>query len=200
MQICCRKTSSGDLQSRLKVRKVLGVGESAGSKISQILGRSEDLTFRLPPTLALWLFLTTTLFISLTIMGLIWPSCLRSILPGSLESTVHLASSYAFLATMLGLTLRSGDKTSLQLVLVSLALFHLLSFIIAIWFLTKHDTTLKAIVSLILHLLCGIVNVHFYRSMFRSASSTRSNSKLKGYFYSILSFPSTGDVSGYDSS
>ena len=117
---------------------------------------------------------------------------------------------------MLGLTLRSGDKTSLQLVLFSLALFHTLSclskcrslasvnhprlpFLVAVWFLTKSDTKIKSAVSLILHLLCGLIDVHFYQCVLRTVSSSRSSSKLKTYFHSILSFPSTGDVAGYDS-
>ena len=67
-----RKSSCGDLQSRLKVRKVLGVGDTTGttssSKISQILGHSDHLIFQLPPKLATWLLLSTTLFSCLTLM------------------------------------------------------------------------------------------------------------------------------------
>lgn len=47
-----RKHSCGDLVSRLKSRKLLGVGESSGeihrSKISQLLGHSEHLFTRYP--------------------------------------------------------------------------------------------------------------------------------------------------------
>jgi hypothetical protein len=63
-----RKNSCGDLQSRLKARKVLGVGDTAGSKISQILGHSDHLIFQLPPKLATWLLLTTTLFSCFSVM------------------------------------------------------------------------------------------------------------------------------------
>lgn len=67
-----RKGSCGDLQSRLKVRKVLGVGDATGStcgsKISQILGESDNLIFNLSPRLATWLFFKTALFSFLTVM------------------------------------------------------------------------------------------------------------------------------------
>ncbi|CAF1002438.1 unnamed protein product [Adineta steineri] len=195
------KNSCTDLQSRLKIRKILGVGDTAGSKVSQILGHSDHLVFQLPPKLAAWLLLTTTLFSCFTVMGLLWPSCLQFILPGGFESTLHLGTSYAFLATMLGLTLRSGDKTSLRLVLFSLALFHGLSFFISIWFLKTSDTKIKSMASLILHFGCLLINAHFYRSIIRSASSFRSHTKLKSYFHSILSFSSSIDNNtGHDSS
>jgi hypothetical protein len=67
-----RKSSCGDLQSRLKVRKVLGVGDTSGStcssKIGQILGQSENFIFKLPPILATWLLLVTALFSCFTVM------------------------------------------------------------------------------------------------------------------------------------
>jgi hypothetical protein len=40
-----------------------------------------------------------------------------------------IQTEFIVLATILGLTLRSGDKTSLQLVLFSLVLYHALSFL-----------------------------------------------------------------------
>ena len=63
-----RKSSCSDLQSRLKVRKMLGVGDTAGSKISQILGHSDHLIFQLPPKLTIWLLLSTVLFSCFTVM------------------------------------------------------------------------------------------------------------------------------------
>ncbi|CAF3714212.1 unnamed protein product [Rotaria sp. Silwood1] len=200
MQVTSRKSSCGDLQSRLKVRKVLGVGDTAGSKISQILGHSDHLIFQLPPKLTSWLLLTTTLYSCFTVMGLLCPSYLRFILLGNFESTLHLATSYAFLATILGLTLRSGDKTSLQLVLFSLTLFHLLSFFISLWFLKTSDTKIKSMISLIFHLSCLLINAHFYLSIIRSVSLFRSYYKSKTFLESILSFPSTADMTEHDSS
>ncbi|VDM57461.1 unnamed protein product [Angiostrongylus costaricensis] len=60
-----RKQSASDLQSRLKTRKLLGVGELARdngdiykSKISQLLGINENLYVRLPRGLLYWNTLT----------------------------------------------------------------------------------------------------------------------------------------------
>jgi hypothetical protein len=165
--IVFRKSSCSDLQSRLKVRKLLGVGDTAGSKISQILGHSDHLIFQLPPNLTIWLLLTTTLFSCFTVMVKIIIDILlyssRSI--GStlaIMFTTFIARWFRIhhtscdiiclyewfdcfcwnihmiclvLATILGLALRSGDKTSLQLVLFSLALFHTLSFLSKSFFL-----------------------------------------------------------------
>ncbi|KAG8181430.1 hypothetical protein JTE90_018896 [Oedothorax gibbosus] len=54
-----RKHSSGDLQSRLKTRKILGVGETDNgdvhrSKISQVLGHNEHLFVRFPRCYWVW--------------------------------------------------------------------------------------------------------------------------------------------------
>jgi hypothetical protein len=74
-----RKSSCGDLQSRLKVRKVLGVGDASGSlsssKISQILGQSDHFIVKLPPTLATWLLSITILFSCFTVMVIKQKTC-----------------------------------------------------------------------------------------------------------------------------
>ncbi|CAI2355576.1 unnamed protein product [Caenorhabditis sp. 36 PRJEB53466] len=64
-----RKQSASDLQSRLKTRKLLGVGELAGdngdvykSKISQLLGINESLYVRLPRGMFVWNTLNSLYF------------------------------------------------------------------------------------------------------------------------------------------
>ncbi|XP_015911749.1 tumor protein p53-inducible protein 11 isoform X2 [Parasteatoda tepidariorum] len=62
-----RKHSSGDLQSRLKTRKILGVGETDNgdvhrSKISQVLGHNEHLFVRFPRCYWWWHFLIAAIF------------------------------------------------------------------------------------------------------------------------------------------
>ncbi|XP_066270735.1 tumor protein p53-inducible protein 11-like [Branchiostoma lanceolatum] len=68
-----RKESCGDLQSRLKTRKMLGVGEDDDgeihrSKISQILGRSEHLKTRLPTGLRTWQVLSAATITALALV------------------------------------------------------------------------------------------------------------------------------------
>ncbi|GIX84774.1 tumor protein p53-inducible protein 11 [Caerostris extrusa] len=70
-----RKHSSGDLQSRLKTRKILGVGETDNgdvhrSKISQVLGHNEHLFVKLPRCFRLWHFMMAVAFTSVGVVYL----------------------------------------------------------------------------------------------------------------------------------
>ncbi|EYC31828.1 hypothetical protein Y032_0003g1260 [Ancylostoma ceylanicum] len=79
--VVSRKQSASDLQSRLKTRKLLGVGELARdngdiykSKISQLLGINESLYVRLPRGLLYWNSLNTLYFYTIGFLSLIVPS------------------------------------------------------------------------------------------------------------------------------
>lgn len=81
------KHSSGDLHSRLKSRKLLGVGETDDgdvhrSKLSQILGHSDQLYVRLPNGLRVWQFMLALLFTVIAAWALIFPQNLY-------ETTIH---------------------------------------------------------------------------------------------------------------
>jgi hypothetical protein len=74
-----KKLSSGDLHSRLKTRKLLGVGETADgdvhrSKLSQILGHSEQLYTKLPRGLHVWLYINATAVSLLAAIAIVLPS------------------------------------------------------------------------------------------------------------------------------
>ncbi|XP_022108651.1 tumor protein p53-inducible protein 11-like isoform X2 [Acanthaster planci] len=73
-----RKQSSGDLQSRLKTRKLLGVGECEDgsvpvSKISQILGSDDHYLMTLPNGLRLWQVATAIVFSAVALLAMIFP-------------------------------------------------------------------------------------------------------------------------------
>ncbi|CAG2195775.1 unnamed protein product [Mytilus edulis] len=73
------KHSSGDLHSRLKTRKLLGVGETDDgdvhrSKLSQILGHSDQLYVRLPPGLKIWQLVLALIFTVIALWAFIFPS------------------------------------------------------------------------------------------------------------------------------
>eukprot|EP00106_Octopus_bimaculoides_P000687 XP_014768129.1 PREDICTED: tumor protein p53-inducible protein 11-like isoform X7 [Octopus bimaculoides] len=73
-----RKHSSGDLHSRLKSRKLLGVGETDDgdihrSKLSQILGHSDQLYVRLPSGLRVWQFTLALVFTVIAVWALVFP-------------------------------------------------------------------------------------------------------------------------------
>nr|XP_054294580.1 tumor protein p53-inducible protein 11 isoform X1 [Pongo pygmaeus] len=74
-----KKHSQTDLVSRLKTRKILGVGgedddgEVHRSKISQVLGNEIKFTIREPLGLRVWQFLSAVLFSGIAIMALAFP-------------------------------------------------------------------------------------------------------------------------------
>ncbi|XP_035824612.1 tumor protein p53-inducible protein 11 [Aplysia californica] len=73
------KHSSGDLHSRLKTRKLLGVGETDDgdihrSKLSQILGHSDQLYVKLPAGLRVWQVFVALMFTVIGLWALILPS------------------------------------------------------------------------------------------------------------------------------
>ncbi|XP_071798146.1 tumor protein p53-inducible protein 11-like isoform X2 [Asterias amurensis] len=74
----CMKQSSGDLQSRLKTRKLLGVGECEDgsvpvSKISQILGNDDHYLLTLPNGLRLWQVATALVFSAVALLAIMFP-------------------------------------------------------------------------------------------------------------------------------
>ncbi|KAK3767049.1 hypothetical protein RRG08_054097 [Elysia crispata] len=78
-KLLLRKHSSGDLHSRLKTRKLLGVGETDDgdihrSKLSQILGHSDQLYIRLPYGLRVWQLLLALMFSVVGAWAIILPS------------------------------------------------------------------------------------------------------------------------------
>ena len=123
------------------------------------------------------------------------------------------------LTAILALTLRSGDKTSLQSVLVSLVFFHAISLFskslrlssasvkrnahcssVALWLLKTSDTRMKSTLATILHCSCLLINAHFYRTV--TTTSLRYH-KLKSFLNSLTSFPSPATIdhtAGHDSS
>ncbi|XP_036443276.1 tumor protein p53-inducible protein 11a isoform X1 [Colossoma macropomum] len=81
-----KKHSQTDLVSRLKTRKVLGVGgedddgEVHRSKISQVLGNEIKFSVREPIGLRLWILISAVLFTATALMALAFPNQLYEII------------------------------------------------------------------------------------------------------------------------
>ncbi|KAL6469023.1 hypothetical protein MHYP_G00225470 [Metynnis hypsauchen] len=81
-----KKHSQTDLVSRLKTRKVLGVGgedddgEVHRSKISQMLGNEIKFSVREPIGLRLWILISAVLFTATALMALAFPNQLYEII------------------------------------------------------------------------------------------------------------------------
>jgi len=62
---------------------------------------------------------------------------------------------------------------------------------------------MKSIISIFLHLFCLLINTHFYQSINRTISPSFRHNKLKTYFNSMLSYPTSSTIdhtTGHDSS
>ncbi|XP_028395836.1 tumor protein p53-inducible protein 11-like isoform X1 [Dendronephthya gigantea] len=63
-----RKRSFDDAQSRLKSRKILGLGGKESSKVLQVLGNCEHLETKLPIGLSLWLTFSSLMFLAMALL------------------------------------------------------------------------------------------------------------------------------------
>ncbi|ELU08650.1 hypothetical protein CAPTEDRAFT_215056 [Capitella teleta] len=148
------KHSSGDLHSRLKTRKLLGVGETDDgdvhrSKLSQILGHSEQLYMKLPRGLRIWQFSTALIFTVMAIWALFFPRSLHrfvlnieavdeAVLPFRLYGVAILA-----LAILFWSTLRVQDREVIRWSLLGSAVFFFGQFIVILGGLIEHGTLLS---------------------------------------------------------
>ncbi|XP_069134031.1 tumor protein p53-inducible protein 11-like isoform X2 [Argopecten irradians] len=137
-----KKHSSGDLHSRLKTRKLLGVGETDDgdvhrSKLSQILGHSDQLYVRLPPGLRIWHIFLATVFSAIAVWAFMFPAHLFDStfntdegqnlrLPVRLYGTALICLSMIFWNT-----LNTVDKDIIRLVLLSSVIFFTLQTIVS---------------------------------------------------------------------
>jgi len=154
-----KKHSSGDLHSRLKTRKLLGVGETDDgdvhrSKLSQILGHSEQLYIRLPRGLRVWQMTVATVFTSAGLWALLFPLQMFSfalgedsspdiILPIRLYGSALISMSVLFWSNV-----HSTDKDVIRWSLLGSAFYFMLQFIV--WLLCCPWSMLNSIQAAIL--------------------------------------------------
>ncbi|CAG5123131.1 unnamed protein product [Candidula unifasciata] len=138
LKLLLRKHSSGDLHSRLKTRKLLGVGETDDgdihrSKLSQILGHSDQLYIRLPYGLRLWQLLVAIMFTMTGLWALILPSQLMNTgdsggeyisLPGRLYGGALVSLSIVY-----WMTLSSQDRDIIRMCMLSSMVYFVIQFI-----------------------------------------------------------------------
>lgn len=98
-----RKRSFDDAQSRLKSRKILGLGGKESSKILQVLGNCEHLETKLPDGLSIWLTLSSMVFLIMSVGCLILFKPFSYILAVDLTSRVIVMEVRLLGATFAGL-------------------------------------------------------------------------------------------------
>ncbi|XP_067849731.1 tumor protein p53-inducible protein 11-like isoform X2 [Heptranchias perlo] len=131
-----KKHSQTDLVSRLKTRKVLGVGgedddgEIHRSKISQVLGNEMKFALREPLGLRLWQLVSAVMFSVVAVMALIFPERLYDAVfdeDGSSSKTSVRLYGGALLITTIPLFESGALSQGATLLLSSRGLFILIS-------------------------------------------------------------------------
>lgn len=167
-----RKHSSGDLHSRLKTRKLLGVGETDDgdvhrSKLSQILGHSDQLYIRLPPGLRIWQVAMAIIMTVMALWAFLFPRHLfTTMYEGEYENTLPIrlyGVALVCLSLMYWYTVNTVDKDMIRLLLLCSILFFTLHTIVSALCL-PFVSTLCALPLLFLcvRLVCICVSVYFY--------------------------------------
>ncbi|ESP00931.1 hypothetical protein LOTGIDRAFT_140188, partial [Lottia gigantea] len=172
-----RKHSSGDLHSRLKTRKLLGVGETDDgdvhrSKLSQILGHSDQLYVRLPPGLRIWQLILAIIFTVVALWALAFPSHLFDItleseegkylsLPIRLYGTALLSLSLVYWGT-----LQSSDREIIRMALLSSIVYFTLQMIVSAFSLPVRDILpVSPLVLMCCRLVLIVFSAYFYWSV-----------------------------------
>ncbi|KAK3598760.1 hypothetical protein CHS0354_015556 [Potamilus streckersoni] len=168
------KHSSGDLHSRLKTRKLLGVGETDDgdvhrSKLSQILGHSDQLYIRLPSGLRIWQIVLVLIFFAMALWALVFPSHYYLVMFETEvgESSYLPIRMYAIALFSLSLvywkTLQTSDKDVIRIVLLSTAVFFTLqTIVLGIWWPPSASLSLCSILCQCCVLLVVFVTSYFY--------------------------------------
>ncbi|CAG5132112.1 unnamed protein product [Candidula unifasciata] len=129
LKLLLRKHSSGDLHSRLKTRKLLGVGETDDgdihrSKLSQILGHSDQLYIKLPYGLRIWQIVMAIMFTMTGLWALVLPSQIFQTLDTTEDHITSLpvrlyGGAVLSLSVVYWMTLNSQDRDIIRMCLLS---------------------------------------------------------------------------------
>ncbi|KAG8197775.1 hypothetical protein JTE90_006816 [Oedothorax gibbosus] len=185
------KHSSGDLHSRLKTRKILGVGETDNgdihrSKISQLLGHNEHLYVKFPRGYCMWHLSMALLFTGLGFNNLFFPASSYDVPARDLsaESTIveDLACRFYGCASLtvaffLWSFWGTMDKGVARTLLVACALCHTLQVVAIVTSQWGHLMSLRTFFYLFLRSLLVLPNAYFYRNIgFCGLRMRKSNS------------------------
>lgn len=136
-----KKHSQTDLVSRLKSRKVLGVGgedddgEIHRSKISQVLGNEMKFTMKEPLGLRLWQLVSAVMFSVVAMMALIFPDQLYDVVfdKGGLESKISVrlyGGALLSISLIMWNVLYTAEKMVIRWTLLSEACYFTVQFIV----------------------------------------------------------------------
>ncbi|NP_001090020.1 uncharacterized protein LOC735092 isoform X1 [Xenopus laevis] len=169
-----KKHSQTDLVSRLKTRKILGVGgedddgEVHRSKISQVLGNEMKFTVREPLGLRLWQFLSAAMFTGIAIMALTFPDQLYSAVfdsgPVSSKTSTRLYGGALFsISLILWNSMYTSEKVIIRWTLLTEACYLSIQLIVtAATVIESGSSSLTAASVLSSCLLFALISIYYY--------------------------------------
>ncbi|XP_015907760.1 tumor protein p53-inducible protein 11 isoform X2 [Parasteatoda tepidariorum] len=172
-----RKHSSGDLHSRLKTRKILGVGETDNgdihrSKISQLLGHNEHLYVKFPKGYSTWHVSMALIFGLFGFINLFYPDYSFDIPKWSGETShqfdiacryygcTSLAISFLFVSFW-----GTMDKGVVRTLLLTVALCHSLQVLALFSTEWGHLLNWRTLLHLLIRIALVLPNAYFYRNI-----------------------------------
>ncbi|KAM6926064.1 tumor protein p53-inducible protein 11-like [Lycodopsis pacificus] len=169
-----KKHSQTDLISRLKSRKILGVGgedddgEVHRSKISQMLGNEMKFAVREPIGLRMWILISAVGFTVMAVMALVFPNQLYEVVfEEELSTTSISVRLYGGALLSLALILWNGlytvEKTVIQWTLLSEACYFAVQFLVtSITLMEVGILPNAAILLLVSRVLFVVVTMAYY--------------------------------------
>ncbi|XP_028842271.1 tumor protein p53-inducible protein 11b [Denticeps clupeoides] len=174
-----KKHSQTDLVSRLKSRKILGVGgedddgEVHRSKISQMLGNEIKFAVKEPVGLRLWILFSAVVFTVVALMALVFPNQLYEVVFDA-EQTVTSISVRLYGGAVLSLSLimwnglYTAEKVIIQWTLLSEACYFAIQFFVTSVTLVELGFLSNASILLLLsRLLFLMVSLAYYYQLQR---------------------------------
>ncbi|XP_028307627.1 tumor protein p53-inducible protein 11-like [Gouania willdenowi] len=169
-----KKHSQTDLISRLKSRKILGVGgeddegEVHRSKISQMLGNEIKFTVREPIGLRMWILVSAVGFTTMALMALVFPNQLYELVfEEELSNTSLSVRLYGGALLSLALIMWNGlytaEKVIIQWTLLSEACYFAVQFLVTSFTLIEVGALSNAAVLLLLsRVFFMVVTITYY--------------------------------------
>ncbi|KAJ8247561.1 hypothetical protein GJAV_G00247740 [Gymnothorax javanicus] len=169
-----KKHSQTDLVSRLKTRKVLGVGgedddgEVHRSKISQVLGNEMKFAVREPLGLRGWILISAVMFTVMALMALLFPDQLYEIVFNDHLSTTRVTvrlygGALLSISLIMWNGLYTAEKAIIQWTLLTEACYYGVQFLVMSVVLVEIDSASSvAILLLISQVLFLIITLGYY--------------------------------------
>lgn len=189
-----RKHSSGDLHSRLKTRKILGVGETDNgdihrSKISQLLGHNEHLYVKFPRGFWIWHMMMAILITLQGLLALIAPQHFHMLIVQHLTENRSVDAMFATQlagGALLGMSIMlwgmqgTTEKGQARMSLMAIIIHLLLQIIVNVMFIWHQSIiTTSTLSSIGIRTVIVVICVFYHHAIGRSTAGLRKSSSYK---------------------